>query len=240
MRETLDRTMNWASEALVKMDYLTCEALCLEALAMARQARDWDYYARVLLPLQEARRQRRINAAEGVIRLGTSGLGNDAAAWLEQLPAGCVAVTRPHGQEQARTLADAARAARRFVEVLWVDSEPGAPKWTLRSFRGPAVACEIPAPPAAWVGRWLAPGKLDVKQLQGSSPADWFIDATEALGDAALRQVPPAAAGKPAPGAAASDRLSALERCLEVVTDHEIIHQRLGDEARHASASSQA
>lgn len=223
MPAELDDIMEQASVALAKMEYLTCESLCLTALSRARGVGDWGYYARILLPLQEARRQRRMIAAEGAIRLGTTTLTGQPADWLRDARTGCIVVTHPHKADTAHALDAAAREQRLYVEVLFADNAIDAPKWVLRSFRSPRIACEIAAPPKEWLDRWLAPGGGGVPR-GARTPADWFIDATEAIGDAALAQLPPTLSP--------SERLAALEACLDVVTDHEIIHQRLGDAAR--------
>ena len=65
MPNDLNTTMEHASAALQSMDYAACEAGCLTALAMAGNARRWSDYARILLPLQESRRQRRMIAVDG-------------------------------------------------------------------------------------------------------------------------------------------------------------------------------
>lgn len=235
--------MERASQALAQMDYLTTETLCLKALRIAREAGDWSYYARVLLPLQEARRQRRMIAADGVVRLGTARLEGRATgvqSWLDAMDAGCIVVTHPHGPDEARILEDEARRRRWYIEVLLADNAPEAPAWTLRAFRvGGDVRCTVPAPPTSWQDTWLPPGEQPMAVeneeageangaeppiLPGQTPADWFIDATEALGDAALRRVT-APEGDPL-------RIEQIEQMLQVVTDHEILHQRLGDAAR--------
>jgi hypothetical protein len=212
------------------MDYLECESRCLHALSVARREDNWAYYGRVLMPLQECRRQRRMIAAEGTVRLGTGDLADPVAAWFERCKAGCLVVTRPHDELAAMTIASTARQRMRYVEVLFADNEVQAPTWTLRSFPDGGVSCRMPAPPRDWINRWLqgspaadSPGDAS-NNLPWPTPADWFIDATETLGDAALAGIDDAAAGH--------DRLIALERCLDAVTDHEIIHQRLGDAAR--------
>ncbi|MEX0654132.1 MAG: hypothetical protein WD534_00040 [Phycisphaeraceae bacterium] len=234
MDEQLDQLMERASQALVRMDYLTCEALCLEALTKARQQAAWAYYARILLPLQEARRQRRMIAAEGVIRLGTGGLEGSPDDWLNARQAGaCIVVTPPHTADHARALDDAARQARRHVEVLYADTtdtDGAGDTWAVQSFRGPAVRTDVPAPPRSWRDQWLAGDagpagdSGDARMASAATPADWFLDAAEQLGDAALAQV--SADAPPA------ERLAELEQRLDVVSDHEILHQRLGDAAR--------
>ena len=234
MPESLDAIMEQASEALARMAYLECEALCQQALSEAREAGRWSYYARILLPLQEARRQRRMIAAEGTIRLGTETLPEEPRDWIEPLSPGCVAVTRPHGPEHARELDAVAREAQHHLEVLFIDNPPAAEHWTIRSFKGPTVTCSLPAPPAGWVDQPLQPGETPEPASDGTSqtPADWFLDASEALGDAALEKVN--ARSDAIPGS--SRRVLLLEEMLAVVTDHEILHQRLSEAARAVPA----
>lgn len=237
MPSVLNDIMERASAALGRMDYLSCEALCLIALAAARNADDWSYYARILLPLQESRRQRRMIAADGLIRLGTTDLEPPASAWLPRLAPGCMVVTHPHRPADASSLANNARQRRHCVEVLFADNPARASTWTLRSFNGPAVSCKLAAPPPQWLDRWLDPASarppppsMPTDPKQGTTPTDWFLDACEALGDAALAGVD-AQSGHRA-------RIEALETMLGVVTDHEILHQRLGDAARAMCATS--
>lgn len=226
MSDAIDRIMVLASEALARLDYLTCERRCLEALSVARSKGDWRYYARILMPLQESRRQRRMIAADGVIRLGTGDLDRDWCSWPDDEKAGCLVVTHPHTADTVREIESHARQQCQFVEVLFADSELSADKWTLRSVVGPEVALSVSGPPVDWRGSWLQPGQTpptkSVKTLAG--PVDWFLDASEALGNAALATVTASSGNR--------NRVEALELCLQVVTDHEILHQRLGDAAR--------
>jgi hypothetical protein len=225
MSATLDELMGQASAALARQKYAECERLCVEALALARRRSDWDYYARVLLPLQESRRQKRIIAAEGTIRLGTADLDPDPGRWFDRLPAGCVVLTRPHTAAAARELASLARRASRCVEVLWADCAASESQWTLRAAAGPAAVCVVASPPAEWIDRWLgAESRQVLPPLAGRTPADWFLDAREALGDEALRQV------RAIPGSV--EHMDELESCLDIVADHELIHQHLAAAAR--------
>lgn len=52
-----------------------------------------------------------------------------------------------------------------------------------------------------------------------ATPMDWFLDASEALGDAAIATV------HQPPGSI--DRVIAFERLQTVVSDHELLHQHL-------------
>jgi hypothetical protein len=202
----LDAVMERASGALAAMDYLTCEALCLEALGMARQAGRYAYYARVLLPLQEARRQRRMISAAGEIQLGSGDDGFEPKRWLTEHDAGCIVLTHPHTAEDALALDKQARSGLRFIEVLFADNTQDNAEWMLQSVDGASVACRVPAPTV------------------DTAPAQWFIDATEQLGDAALRGVDESLTGE----ALVVD----LEARLLVFTDHEVLHQRLAEAAR--------
>jgi len=232
---TLDEQMERASEALARMDYLTCEARCVQALAEARDRRLWRYYARILLPLQEARRQRRQIAAEGTIRLGTGSLGGEPGDWLDQLESGCIVVSPPHGRAEATALWQAARDQRRYVEVLLTDSDLTADAWRVLSFTGPAITCQRPAPPTSWRDQWLAADAVPEPAPAGESqtPADWCLDTIEALGDAAIDKVE--ARTDAIPGG--EMRVELLEPLLDVVPDHEILHQKLGDAARAIPSS---
>jgi len=200
---TIDDTMEQASRALAEMDYLAGERLCLRALAQARAAEDWSAYHRILLPLQECRRQRRMIACDAGVRTGPGDAG-----------AGCVVLLPPATAEEARALREQAHAEAQHVEVMLV-AEAGDDTWRVTSYAGPAVHAAVPAP-----GR-------------GVPDVTWYLRASEALGDAAI-----AAVDAPL---GSLDRLDALAGMLDVVVDHEKLHQRLADAARallrHAPAA---
>ena len=204
--EKLDEIMERASQALADMDYLGCEALCVQALAEARDQKRYRYYARVLLPLQEARRQRRMIAAQGDVLLNGSDPKTGYESWYAGGQPGCVVLTRPNTIQDAAALEQQARDDGRFVEVLFADNEPGANPWVLRSYEGPAETCEVDAP------------------ADGQDPAQWFLHATEQLGDAALASVDDALTGEAL--------VSELEARLRVFPDHELLHQHLANAAR--------
>jgi len=222
----LNAIMENAAQALAAMDYIQCEALCLRALAQARQGKDWAEYGRILMPLQECRRQRRMIAADGVIRLGTADLEGEPGQWLERISCGCVVVTHPHAPADAALLHEGARKRKHYIEVLYVDSQSTDARWTIRSHDGPDVVCEVDAPPDNWRDCWIdEPGNGEISKT--ATPGDWFIDATEQLGDAAMAGLAGLETEQNEP---ASDVLIAqLEACLRVVPDHELLHQRLSE-----------
>ncbi|NJL30574.1 MAG: hypothetical protein HC898_02480 [Phycisphaerales bacterium] len=188
---SLDELMEKASVALSAREYLACEAMCMQALELARGKSDWAYYARILLPLQEARRHRRTLSAEGFIRLGI--LAADLETIEKALPDQpfCLVLTHPGSVEMARRIQTISRENFRFAQILWADNAIQADHWVLRSMGGVSVEAKLQSPPASWCGRWLNP----CEQVEADShqparkPGDWVIDAVEALGDAALAQV---------------------------------------------------
>ena len=243
MSEALDVVMERASRALVEMDYLESESLCLEGLRIARGERDWVGYTRVLMPLQECRRQRRMIAAESGVQLGTA---EGLDAWT-QTGHGCVAVTRPLSIEDARRLAQQAGRARRHVEVLWCDNparladDGGPDTWRVTTYDGSGLTAEVPAPrhlplntpvlPA--VTKRSSPSPSPPESAAAAAPdlpqaitgaGHWFVAASEALGDAALAAV--------SAEVGSLERVEQLERLVAAVGDHEKLHQRLNEAVR--------
>ena len=120
----IDALMETASQALVETDYLTCERLCTQALQLAREDRDFDRYARILMPLQECRRQRRQIASDHGVAIFTGEQTDEIGAILKTQPTGCVLLTcPPYSQQDAQAIRDAARENEQMVEVLLLDSE---------------------------------------------------------------------------------------------------------------------
>jgi len=68
-------------QQLMATDYLVAEQTLVQAEAKALASRDWDTLARLYMPLQEARRQRRQRCGEGTVRLDI--IAPDASAKLD-------------------------------------------------------------------------------------------------------------------------------------------------------------
>ncbi len=77
----------------MRMEYLAAEATLADAERQAWAARDWDTLARLYMPLQEARRQKRQRCGEGVVCLDLVALGPD-----DRVDARRVIENYPHGQ----------------------------------------------------------------------------------------------------------------------------------------------
>src|SRR5699024_3063785 len=116
---------------------------------------------RILLPLQESRRQRRLIAAEAGTYLGSADLakvGLPVDRWIDDFTdVGCVMLTHPHTRADAKKLSVIAQGRRCYMEILFADSAITDETWRIRSFDGPDVHCDLPAPPAPWLDEWLAP-----------------------------------------------------------------------------------
>ena len=154
--------MEQASQALVAMDYAQCERLCLRALAEARRQRDFDRYARILLPLQEARRQRRQIAVDaGVTVLGDSRL--EPAQIVHDHRQGCLMLLNPpYSVEDERAIRHAAVEQGLMLEVLVVDQ---------------------PAMRQVFEQQMERVGDAELAAIEADSPLDQQIDALAAVLD---------------------------------------------------------
>jgi hypothetical protein len=73
----IERLCEDGQDQLSRMEYLEAERTLAAAEEIAWWARDWDTLARLYMPLQEARRQRRQRCGEGIIRLTHLANGSD-------------------------------------------------------------------------------------------------------------------------------------------------------------------
>lgn len=165
----MDELMERASQALAAMAWEEAEVAASEALELAHRQHDYERMARILLPLQEARRQRRLQALdEQVVVLLEDPMPVEEAA----LEPGCWLVCPPFVGMDAVQLRE--RSLKERVPMLVVAREPTtrAGAWPLVAV-GPRVFRVKAKPP-----RSLTPG--------------WFVDAVEALAEEAINAVDPA------------------------------------------------
>ena len=92
-RQALQELCETGQSLLMATRYLDAEAALAEAERLAWAARDWDTLARLYMPLQEARRQRRQRCGEGTIHLDLIAQGPD-----DHLDGHHVVENFPHGQ----------------------------------------------------------------------------------------------------------------------------------------------
>lgn len=230
----IDTLMERASRALVRRRYFETEQLCVDALRSAQAADDYERMARVLLPLEEARRQKRDLAYDA----DHVEIVNDILPEGHSLTAGCYLVTPPRVGADGRALREL--ADRMGVPTIIVVREPTTRdgRWPIVAL-GPITLRTKVTPPTGKKGA----GKGSVKRAATSKPPygkverpaehvapspTWFLNANEQLGDAAIAAVDPTLDPL--------GRADALFKRLEAHPDHEKLHQALADACRASVA----
>lgn len=121
-RESIESVMTRASAALTGGRFMVAEGLADEALHRAWASGQFDLMARITLPLQEARRQRRLAAVEVttliMVEEGQAIPGSDGDA----LASGCYVVKAPNVAADARRIR--LSALEQEVAVLSFACEP--------------------------------------------------------------------------------------------------------------------
>ncbi|MCP3903991.1 MAG: hypothetical protein GY715_10190 [Planctomycetes bacterium] len=208
----IDVLMEKASKALTKTDYFEAEEIAARALGMARDARDFERMARIILPLQEARRQRTLQALDaGTITLPDAPVAEDAV-----IEPGCYLIQPPQVGADARRLR--LRAIQRRIPVAVVCREPLT---QIRLY--PIVA--------------IAPGvtvrtKIDPPADPEAPDLEWFVGAMNELGEFAVESLDQALT--------TIRRLDALLGRLEAIPESEKLHQALEETCRLAASEEQA
>lgn len=207
----IDELMEQASAALVRTAYFETERLALKALLMAREAKEWELMARILLPLQEARRQRLQQALD----TGTMVIVEDPITEDMKVSPGCYIVGPPQVGADARRLR--LLGLQQEVPLAVVCCEP-----MTRAGLCPIVAI---APGVTVRTKIRPPKNPDCPELA------WFTGALEALGDAAIQSVDS--------GIEIDRRIDALLIRLDALPEHELLHQALELLCREAQHSAQ-
>ncbi len=114
----IDGLMERASEALASRAYFECERLSLDALHRAVAIEDFDRMARIVLPLQEARRQKRDLAfdADHVMVVF------ETPADEIELVAGCYLLQPPRVRDRRTDAARAVSTRRTSLGLCWSES----------------------------------------------------------------------------------------------------------------------
>jgi hypothetical protein len=89
----LDALCDRGQRELMEMEYLSAEETLVAAERISLASSDFDSLARLMLPLQETRRQRRQRCGEGIVRLDILSRGP-----TDLLNASRIAADYPHGQ----------------------------------------------------------------------------------------------------------------------------------------------
>ncbi len=215
--QDIDQIMERASAALAVTDYFLAARLCLKALERAHRIGDFERMSRIVLPLQEARRQIRDTALDSGVCLERTTLPEPG----EIFGVGCYLLCPPLIGVDGRSFRELAEGRRTPALVLTREPQTSAGKWPIVAVGGGGGPAGLPVvvrvqvdPPAA-----------------GLTP-DWFIATQEALGDAAIAKAN-AKHETPAPDHLVEDLLE----LLEAVPDHEKLHQALEAACRDAAAA---
>ncbi len=243
----IDAMMEQASAALVKREYFEAERLASSALRRAYAAGDFERMARIIMPLQEARRQKRDLACDsGRLVVIDAELPQGKA-----IKTGCYLIAPPRVGVDGRLLREL--ADERHVPTVVLVREPTSREglWPIVAVGPVTIRTKVmppppapPAPPPSSVrpstGKAGAEKKKTSRKTSPKAEAEappsspglpvltreWFLAANEALGDAAIAQVP---ATLPA-----ASRVDAFMDRLEAHPDHEKLHQRLAEACREA------
>lgn len=217
----IDRLMERASAALEATRYFEAQRLAAGALARAHSANDFERMSRILLPLQEARRQIRQLAVDSGQTFLVSGLARI------QPMIGCYLFQPPLIGADARAFRDS--AASEEVPVFVITREPLTRdgRWPIVAVNG-SVSVRTRVEPPWKLERVETNVSKDAvgAGAYGPPPVAWFESASEALGDAAIARLKE---GEPA-----AWRVDDLMGYLDCHPDHEKLHQRLADECRRA------
>lgn len=204
---TIDKLMEQSSRALSKMRYFEAERLANKALGMAREARDFDRMARIVLPLLEARRQRFQQA-----------LDVDAVHILDEpiedetvLEPGCYLVQPPLVGADARRLRLTALEHEVPVAILCREPED-------RLGQIPVAA--------------VTPGKTLRTKVEPPEDDDdfdvpWLVGAIDELGDFSVDTLDPELE--------IVRRIDALLQMINALPEHERLHVALEDACKQAA-----
>lgn len=225
----IDVLMERASEALVSMAYFEAERLARRGLMGALAKRDYERMARIVLPLQEARRQIRQLAADACPASGgvatINGVVNDFPR--KPLATGCYLAQPPLTAMDARAIRDSAWQRESCVIVaarepltrdgLWPIAAVGVGEITVTARIKVMPPVEVSPEPSS-------PTRDFYTRLPSLA---WFEAMLESLGDRAIaslhKEDPPA------------HRVLDLIEFLDACPEHEKLHQALEAECRRAA-----
>jgi len=218
----IDRLMERASGALESMRYFEAEKAAATALRRAHAASDFERMARIVLPLQEARRQKRQLAVDSGARFIYASLSGRRGG----IKPGCYLFQPTLIAADARAFRETADA--KGIPVFVITREPltREGKWPVVGVNGTISVRTRVDPPVKLERVEGAVTRDAVDEASEPPSAPWFEGAAEALGDTALARLKPEDP--------AAWRVDDLMEFLECHPDHEKLHQGLADECRLA------
>ena len=126
--QALQELCELGQQQLMRTEYLEAEATLADAERRAWDARDWDTLARLYMPLQEARRQRRQRCGEGIVALDLVAQGPadrvDGRRVIENYPHGQLLVAGWGSIEPAALVRRLQAEHRLYVETFLAAAYP--------------------------------------------------------------------------------------------------------------------
>jgi hypothetical protein len=203
---SVNSLMSKAQQALSRNHWFEAERLCARALDMARSEGDFNLMARILLPLQEARRQRMQAAFDSrKLVILDEPMGDE-----RQLETRCYLVQPPLVGADTRRLR--LLALEREVPAMFLCREP----------KTQLGLCPIVA-----IGQVTVRTRIEPPKKWDKPDLAWYVEACELLGDAAIETLDRTA--EPA------RQVDALLERLDAVPDHEKLHQVLAEVCKEAA-----
>lgn len=203
---SVNSLMSKAQQALSRNHWFEAERLCARGLDMARSEGDFNLMARIVLPLQEARRQR-MQAAFDSRKIS---IIDEATSEERQLETRCYLVQPPLVGADARRIR--LLALEREVPAMVLCREP----------KTQLGLCPIVA-----IGQVTVRTRIEPPKKWDKPDLAWYVEACELLGDAAIetldRTMEPAR------------QVDALLERLDAVPDHEKLHQALAETCKEAA-----
>ncbi|MEM9064306.1 MAG: hypothetical protein AAGB51_02325 [Planctomycetota bacterium] len=216
--EQIDASMERASAALSRTDYFEAEHLALRALRTAHNSQDHERMARICMPLQEARRQIRQAACDAgsIAVLDTQTALNDVlVADPSDFQPGCYLVQPPLIGLDGKTVREVILRSRVPVMVITREPRTRAGKWPVVAVGKTTIRAQVDPPADA-----KPDDKIMAKdRIEGPPPVSWFENASEQLGDQAIRMIDT--------GLHPWYQVDDLMEVLESVPQHEKLHQAL-------------
>lgn len=203
--EHVENLMEDASQALTNGDYFECEIKAVEAMHRAWDAGDFDMISRITLPLQEARRQRRLAAIEAECLFE---FDDEVPAEGSPVQAGVYVIAPPSVGADAHTIAEAAFEQR--VPVIAFAREPKT---------------QLGLIPVVVVGATTI--RTKVRPPASGTSVEWCLEVLDALTQEALAMVD---YGRPP-----DRQVDTLIDLLDTLPESELIHQKLAEVAQDAS-----
>ena len=198
--------MTKAQQALARNHWFEAERMCTRALDMARNEGDFNLMARIVLPLQEARRQRMQLALDSKKIV----IVDEPSVEERKIEAKCYLVQPPLVGADARRMR--LLALEREIPAMFLCREPKT---------------QLGLCPVVAIGQVTVRTRIDPPRKWDKPDLAWYVAACEQLGDAAIETLDRTA--EPA------RQVDALLERLDAVPDHEKLHQVFAEVCKEAA-----